>query len=94
MPITLCTSRLYFLLTCPPTVYPCSTTLDWLKLRLTEEGFGYRTISGSMPLSQRTEAIEAFQKDPPTTVFLLSMRSGAGVLAHAKSTFVRQTYNF
>ena len=56
----------------------CSTTLEWLKLRLTQEGFGYRTISGSMPLGQRTKAIEAFQKDPPTTVFLLSMRSGAG----------------
>ncbi|KAG1670539.1 hypothetical protein FOA52_015404 [Chlamydomonas sp. UWO 241] len=54
-----------------------TTTLDWLKQRLTEEGFGYRTISGSMALNQRTKAIEAFQKDPPTTVFLLSMRSGA-----------------
>ena len=29
----------------------------------------------SMPLY--LQAIEAFQKDPPTTVFLLSMRSGA-----------------
>lgn len=54
-----------------------NTTLEWLKKRLSEEGFGYRTISGSMPLKQRTKAIEAFQKDPPTTVFLLSMRSGA-----------------
>ena len=67
-----------------PFPFPCpsppqyNTTLEWLKLRLTEEGFGYRTISGSMPLKQRTKAIEAFQKDPPTTVFLLSMRSGAG----------------
>ena len=79
-----CLSRLPPL-NCPLTVNPCSTTLDWLKLRLTEEGFGYRFISGSMPLSQRTKAIEAFQKDPPTTVFLLSMRSGAGVLAYARS---------
>ncbi len=31
-----------------------------------------------MPLKHRTKAIEAFQKDPPTTVFLISMRSGAG----------------
>jgi superfamily II DNA or RNA helicase len=44
---------------------------------LPEEGFGFRTVSGSMPLKQRAEAIAAFQKDPPTTVFLLSMRSGA-----------------
>ncbi|GAX72705.1 hypothetical protein CEUSTIGMA_g161.t1 [Chlamydomonas eustigma] len=54
-----------------------NTTLEWLKTRLTDEGFGFRTINGSMPMKQRTKAIEAFQNDPPTTVFLLSMRSGA-----------------
>ena len=54
-----------------------TSTIDWLKGRLTEHGFGYRTISGSMPLPQRAKAIDAFQKDPPTTVFLLSVRSGA-----------------
>ena len=52
-------------------------TLEWLKTRLSEEGFGYRTISGSMPLKQRAAAIQAFQTAPPTTVFLLSVRSGA-----------------
>ena len=52
-------------------------TLDWLKTRLTEEGFTYRTISGSMPLKQRAASIQAFQTAPPTTVFLLSVRSGA-----------------
>lgn len=35
-----------------------SNTLDWLKQRLPEEGFGYRTITGSMPLKQRSKAIE------------------------------------
>ena len=30
-----------------------------------------------MPLKQRAAAIAAFQADPPTTVFLLSVRSGA-----------------
>jgi hypothetical protein len=54
-----------------------SSTIEFLKTRLTEEGFGYRTIDGSMPLKKRADAIEAFQKDPPTTVFLLSVRSGA-----------------
>lgn len=54
-----------------------NTTLEWLGARLVEEGFTFRHISGSMPLKQRTKAILAFQKDPPTTVFLLSMRSGA-----------------
>ena len=52
-----------------------NSTLTWLQERLPEEGFGFRTISGSMPLKQRDKAIQAFQKDPPTTVFLLSMRS-------------------
>ncbi|KAL3157879.1 hypothetical protein ABBQ32_012289 [Trebouxia sp. C0010 RCD-2024] len=54
-----------------------ASTIDWLKVKLQEQGFGYRTISGSMTLKQRSKAIEAFQKDPPTTVFLLSMRSGS-----------------
>ena len=40
-------------------------------------GFDYRTISGSMPQKQRAAAIAAFQKDPPTTVFIISVRSGA-----------------
>lgn len=35
-----------------------SSTLEWLKQRLPEEGFGYRTITGSMPLKQRSKAIE------------------------------------
>ncbi|KAL0037370.1 hypothetical protein WJX79_004318 [Trebouxia sp. C0005] len=53
------------------------STIEWLKVKLAEQGFSYRTISGSMSLQQRSKAIEAFQKDPPTTVFLLSMRSGS-----------------
>ena len=43
------------------------TTIEWLKVRLTAAGFGYRFISGSMPLKQRAKAINAFQNDPPTT---------------------------
>jgi SNF2 family DNA or RNA helicase len=54
-----------------------TSTLKWLQQKLPDEGFGFRTVSGSMPLNQRAAAIAAFQKDPPTTVFLLSMRSGA-----------------
>lgn len=33
-----------------------------------QEGFGFRTITGSMPLKQRARAIEAFQHDAPTCV--------------------------
>ena len=54
-----------------------NSTIEWLKARLTREGFGHRHISGSMPLKARAKAIQAFQSDPPTSVFLLSMRSGA-----------------
>ena len=31
------------------------STLDWLKVRLEEQGFGYRTITGSMTLKHRTQ---------------------------------------
>ena len=30
-------------------------TLEWLKVKLQEQGFGYRTISGSMTLKQRSK---------------------------------------
>ncbi|CAD7697990.1 unnamed protein product, partial [Ostreobium quekettii] len=53
-----------------------TATLNALTGPLSAAGFAYRTITGSMPMKRRKEAIAAFQKDPPTTVFLLSMRSG------------------
>jgi hypothetical protein len=31
------------------------STIEWLKVRLVEEGFGFRYISGSMPLKQRAK---------------------------------------
>ena len=43
------------------------STIEWLKVRLTAAGFGYRFISGSMPLKQRAKAIAEFQTAPPTT---------------------------
>jgi SNF2 family DNA or RNA helicase len=54
-----------------------ATTIEWLKIRLPAEGFGFRSIDGSMPMRKRAAAIADFQGDPPTTVFLLSMRAGA-----------------
>ncbi|GLC42798.1 hypothetical protein PLESTM_001380900 [Pleodorina starrii] len=54
-----------------------SQTLEWLKPRLIAEGFGHRSITGDMTQKKRTEAIDSFQRDPTTTVFLLSVRSGA-----------------
>jgi hypothetical protein len=51
----------------PPPRLQYVTTIEWLKERLTAAGFGYRFISGSMPLKQRAKAIHAFQADPPTT---------------------------
>ena len=52
-------------------------SLAFLGRRLREKGFEYATITGSMSLGQRAKALEAFQKAPPTTIFLLSLRSGA-----------------
>ena len=36
-------------------------TLKWLGRRLQQEGYGYRTISGSMPLKKRAQVMP----DPP-----------------------------
>lgn len=54
-----------------------SQTLLWLQEALPKKGFQFRTLSGSMSIQQRKKALEDFYKDPPTTLFLLSMRSGA-----------------
>jgi len=54
-----------------------SSTLEWLQEELPRRGFEFRTLTGSMTMVQRKTALEAFQNDPPTTVFLLSMRAGA-----------------
>ena len=52
-------------------------TLDRLKVGLNDRGYQYRTLTGSMSRTQRSKALSDFQKDPPTTVFLLSTRAGA-----------------
>ena len=50
------------------------STLNWLKEELPKHGFQFRTLSGDMSMKQRAKALHDFQLDPPTTIFLLSMR--------------------
>ena len=50
------------------------TTLQWLQKELPEHGFTFRTLSGNMSMKKRAQALHDFQNDPPTTIFLLSMR--------------------
>eukprot|EP00554_Chaetoceros_debilis_P006480 CAMPEP_0194078492 /NCGR_PEP_ID=MMETSP0149-20130528/4871_1 /TAXON_ID=122233 /ORGANISM="Chaetoceros debilis, Strain MM31A-1" /LENGTH=345 /DNA_ID=CAMNT_0038759767 /DNA_START=150 /DNA_END=1187 /DNA_ORIENTATION=- len=54
-----------------------SSTLKWMQQELPKHGFQFRTLSGDMPMSKRAKALRDFQSDPPTTIFLLSLRSGA-----------------
>ena len=54
-----------------------ASTLSWLKEELPKHGFEYKTLAGSMSMSKRAKALRDFQNDPPTTIFLLSMRAGA-----------------
>ncbi|CAM9715351.1 unnamed protein product, partial [Ectocarpus sp. 12 AP-2014] len=67
-----------------------NSSLEWLKRTLPKRGFQFRTLTGSMSRTQRTAALTAFAKDPPTTVFLLSVRSGAvGInLTQANNVFL------
>ena len=53
------------------------STLAWLSEQLPKNGLGFRTISGSDSLKARGDALRAFRNDPPTTIFLLSVRTGA-----------------
>ena len=48
-----------------------------LVARLEAHGLKWRSLAGDMTLAQRTAALESFQNDPPTTIFLLSIRAGA-----------------
>jgi len=54
-----------------------TSTLHCMKQELPKHGFQFRTLSGDMPMSQRAKSLREFQSDPLTTVFLLSLRSGA-----------------
>lgn len=67
-----------------------TTTLKWLKAELPKHGFTFRTLSGDMSMSARSKALRDFQNDPPTTIFLLSMRAGAvGInLTQANRVFI------
>lgn len=68
------------------------STLKWMQKELPRHGFEFRTLSGNMPMSQRSKALRDFQNDPPTTIFLLSMRAGAvGInLTQANRVFVME----
>lgn len=37
-----------------------ASTIEWLKVKLQEQGFGFRTISGSMTLKQRSKVCTHF----------------------------------
>ncbi|CAM9694657.1 unnamed protein product [Ascophyllum nodosum] len=67
-----------------------NTSLEWLKHALPKRGFQFRTLNGSMTMRQRADALKAFSNDPPTTVFLLSVRAGAvGInLTQANNVFL------
>ena len=54
-----------------------TSTIDALKVKLGQHGFSWRSLAGDMSLAARSKALEEFQNDPPTTIFLLSIRAGA-----------------
>ena len=45
-----------------------NTTLNWLSRRLQQEGYGYRTISGSMPLKKRAQVCPCYLAFCKTTL--------------------------
>ena len=53
------------------------STLRWLQHELPRHGFDHRTLTGDMSKVARAAALRDFREDPPTTVFLLSVRAGA-----------------
>lgn len=68
------------------------STLKWLEEELPKHGFQFRTLTSDMSMRKRAQALQDFQKDPPTTIFLLSMRAGAvGInLTQANNVFMME----
>lgn len=68
------------------------STLEWLQKELPNNGFQFRTLQSNMTMKKRAKALEDFQNDPPTTIFLLSMRSSnCGInLTHANRVFLME----
>lgn len=68
------------------------STLEWLQKELPNHGFQFRTLQSNMTMKKRAKALEDFQNDPPTTIFLLSMRSSnCGInLTHANRVFLME----
>ena len=50
----------------------CADTLSYVRKVMTRHGFKFRTIDSGMTMCKKGEALEAFQTDPPTTIFLLN----------------------
>lgn len=69
-----------------------TSTLKWMQQELPKHGFQFRTLSGDMTMKKRAKALADFQNDPPTTIFLLSMRAGAvGInLTQANRVFIME----
>ncbi|GAX82498.1 hypothetical protein CEUSTIGMA_g9925.t1 [Chlamydomonas eustigma] len=47
-------------------------TLTYVNKYFSRKGFQFRTIDSGMTMAKKGEALQAFQTDPPTTIFLLN----------------------
>ncbi|KAL6065606.1 putative global transactivator [Balamuthia mandrillaris] len=62
--------------------------LDLIELALQQEGFHYVRLDGSLSKSQRAAAINRFKRNPSTTVFLISLKTGGCGLNLTEATRV------
>ncbi len=63
-------------------------SLEWLKLELNKRKVTWRTITGAMTADARARQLAKFDEDPPGSVFLLSVRTGAVGLTLTMATHV------
>ena len=54
-----------------------SKSLNWICEQLEENGFKYKTLTGSMTMNKRKKALDEFANDCETKIFVLTVRSGA-----------------
>merc|ERR1712228_534015 len=57
-----------------------SKSLDWICSELKQNGFEYRTLTGSMTMNKRKKQLDEFANNPSVDVFVLTVKTGSNGL--------------
>merc|ERR1712228_254123 len=69
-----------------------SKSLDWICSELKQNGFEYRTLTGSMTMNKRKKQLDEFANNPSVDVFVLTVKTGSNgiTLTSANHVFMME----